>query len=246
MKRLFDFFSFPFRLIFVVLVTIIDSILGLLGLLFLRNYYFKLMHYRSWAKRLLFFSGVKVEVTGLENIDLSQSYVFVANHSSYFDIPVIFVAIPINLRIMYKKELERIPIFGWYLKYSDFIAIEREVVGSARSSLNQALELIQKDVSVLIFPEGTRSLDGKLKEFKKGAMFLAVRSGKPIVPVAIVGTYDLLPRGKWYFKSGKVRIVIGTPFEISPQSGKNDLKEITSRLAGTISFLIEDNKFKGI
>ncbi len=131
---------------------------------------------------------------------------------------------------MYKRELEKIPFFGWFLKKSDFIAIEREEAISARGSLNKALELIKQDVSVLIFPEGTRSSDGNLKEFKKGAMFLAVRSGKPIVPVAISGTCKLLPRGSLFIRTGRVKVTIGKPLELSATGGKAEFDKITKTL----------------
>lgn len=204
-------------------------------MILLRRQYFKLRHYRAWAKRLLFFAGVKVRTVGLENINRNQSYIFVANHSSYFDIPSVFVAIPNNVRIMYKKELEKIPIFGLFLKKSDFIPIEREEISSARASLNKALELIQKDISVLIFPEGTRSIDGKLQQFKRGAMVLAIRSGKPIVPVAIVGAHSILPRGKFFFRTGAITVVIGKPIEISPNAGKTEIANLSERIASFIS-----------
>lgn len=238
MKAFFDILTYPIRLFLVVLITILDSTIGLFGILFSPKYYFKLNHYRSWAKRLLFFAGIKVVSYGLENIEPKASCVFIANHSSYLDIPTLFVAIPNNLRIMYKKELEKIPFFGWFLKKSDFIAIEREEVASARSSLNKALELIQQDVSVLIFPEGTRSVDGSLKEFKKGAMYLAVRSGKPIVPVAISGTNRLMPRGSFFIRTGCVKVTIGEPLKLSLTGGKNELAQLSKTLYDRINEML--------
>ncbi|MFN3306799.1 MAG: lysophospholipid acyltransferase family protein [Candidatus Kapaibacteriota bacterium] len=230
MKAFFDLLTYPLRLLFVILITILDSSGGLLGMIFFPKFYFKLNHYRSWAKRLLFFAGIKVVSVGVERLEPKASYVFVANHSSYLDIPALFVAIPNNLRIMYKRELEKIPFFGWFLKKSDFIAIEREEIASARGSLNKALELIQQDVSVLIFPEGTRSLDGSLREFKKGALYLAVRSGKPIVPVAISGTNKLLPRGGLLIRTGQVKVTIGEPLKLSTTGGKAEIERITKTL----------------
>lgn len=234
MKLFFDNITFLFRLLFVVVVTLFDSTIGLLGMFVLGRKYYNLNHYRAWAKRLLFFSGVRVKCVGLDNIDKNKSFVFVANHSSYLDIPAVFVAISNNLRIMYKKELEKIPIFGWFLKKSDFIAIEREEVASARSSLNKALKLIQQDVSVLIFPEGTRSIDGKVQDFKKGAMFLALRSGKPIVPVAIIGANQLLPRGKLFLRTGTIIVLIHKPIYIGKDLDKSQITHIISMLRNQI------------
>jgi len=227
-KTIFDFISFPLRLFLVLFVTLVDSSLAIFGILLFNRWYKRLNHYRSWAHRLLFFSGVRVETIGKENISKEKSYVFVANHSSYFDIPAAFVAIPNRMRIMYKKELEKIPVFGWYLKYSDFVGIEREAVASARQSLNEALSLIRQDYSVLIFPEGTRSPDGRLGEFKRGALYLAFKSGKEIVPVTIIGAREILPRGSFFFRTGKIKIVIGKPYtnnNIFDKSQMNEIKE---------------------
>lgn len=204
----------------IVIITLFDSLLATLGTLLFPKFYRKSNHYRAWAKRLLWVAGVSIKVSGLEHLAKDRTYVFIANHSSYFDIPAVFVAIPKLLRIMYKKELERIPFFGWYLKKSDFIPIVREENITARKSLLEALELIRENVSVLLFPEGTRSKDGKLGEFKRGAFLLASKSGKAIVPVAIVGAYRLLPKGKIFFRSGVISVKIGTPVELGGEQGK--------------------------
>jgi 1-acyl-sn-glycerol-3-phosphate acyltransferase len=204
----------------IVIITLIDSCIATLGTLLFPKFYRKLNHYRGWAKRLLWVAGINIRVSGLEHLANDRTYVFVANHSSYFDIPAVFVAIPKLLRIMYKKELERIPFFGWYLKKSDFIAIVREESSTARKSLVEALNLIKEDVSVLLFPEGTRSKDGKLGEFKRGAFLLASKSGKAIVPVAIVGAHRLLPKGKIFFRSGEIYVKIGKPIELNEEQDK--------------------------
>lgn len=220
MKFSADTLLFPFRFLSIIIITLVDSSLAILGTLLFPKFYRKLNHYRGWARRLLWVAGIKVKVSGLEYLAEDRTYVFVANHSSYFDIPAVFVAIPKLLRIMYKKELEKIPLFGWYLKKSDFIAIVREESSAARKSLLEALNLIKEDVSVLLFPEGTRSKDGRLAEFKRGAFLLASKSGKAIVPVAIVGAYRLLPKGKIFFRSGEISVKIGKPMELNEEQDK--------------------------
>lgn len=234
MKFPSDIFLFPFRFLLIVIITLVDSLLAIVGTLLFPKFYRKLNHYRAWAKRLLWVAGVSVKVSGLEYLEKERTYVFIANHSSYFDIPAVFVAIPKLLRIMYKKELERIPFFGWYLKKSDFIPIVREESITARKSLLEALELIRENVSVLLFPEGTRSKDGKLGEFKRGAFLLASKAGKAIVPVAIVGAYRLLPKGKIFFRSGEISVKIGTPIELGEEQDKTllfrQIEEIKSWL----------------
>ena len=240
-RTLFDLISFPFRLLFVLVITFIDSLLAVLATLLFHRWYRKLNHYRSWARRILFFAGVRVETIGRENIERQKSYIFVANHSSYFDIPAAFVAIPNRMRIMYKKELEKIPVFGWYLKYSDFVAIEREEVASARQSLNEALKLIQQDYSVLIFPEGTRSADGTLGEFKRGALYLAIKSGKEIVPVTIIGAREILPRGSFFFRTGKIKVVIGKPYSNKNILDKTEMNKLKDYLLKEIESNLYNN-----
>ncbi len=241
-KKIVDFVTFPIRLFLVLLVTTIDSILAIFGTFLFPRWYRTLFHYRQWAKRILFCSGIKVSVKGIENIEVSKSYVFVANHSSYFDIPAVFVAIPNRLRIMYKKELEKIPIFGWYLKYSDFIGIEREEIGSARKSLEEALKLIQQEISVLIFPEGTRSKDGTLGDFKRGALYLAIKSGKQIVPVTIIGARDILPRGSFFFSTGTIEVIVGKPFINLSETRKTEMDRLKKFLFQEIQSNLSERK----
>lgn len=226
MKAFFDSLLFPIRLLLIVVITLIDSSFAIFGTTLCPKFYRRLNHYRGWARRLLRVAGVGIDVVGLEHLAKERTYVFIANHSSYFDIPAVFVAIPMLLRIMYKKELEKIPFFGWYLKKSDFIAVDREESSTARKSLLDALKLIREDVSVLLFPEGTRSLDGRLGEFKRGAFLLATKSGKSIVPVAIVGANRLLPKGRIFFRSGKIYVRVGKPIELNEPQTKENLSKL--------------------
>ncbi|MGQ9818396.1 MAG: lysophospholipid acyltransferase family protein [Candidatus Kapaibacteriales bacterium] len=211
----FDLILFPFRLLGICVITLIDSTIALICSVLIPRIYKKFQHYRGWAERILFIAGVKIKAIGLEKLEGNKSYVFVANHSSYFDIPAVFVAIPQQMRIMYKKELEKIPFFGWYLRASDFIPVEREDNSSARVSLLKAIKLIRENISVLLFPEGTRSPDGALQNFKRGAFLLALKSGKELVPLTIVGSHKLLPRGKVYFSSGFIKVIIGEPINVT-------------------------------
>ncbi|MCX7879245.1 MAG: 1-acyl-sn-glycerol-3-phosphate acyltransferase [Ignavibacteria bacterium] len=235
MTKILDIVLFPLRLFFLILITAFDSILGVFGLLLFNKSYKKLNHYRVWAKRLLFVAGVKVIVRGLENISPNKSYVFVANHTSYFDIPCVFVAIPFNLRIMYKKELERIPFFGWYLKFSDFVPIERDNAFASRKSIEKTISLVKENVSVLLFPEGTRSRDGRLQEFKKGALFIAQKSNKPIVPITIKGTQMILPRGSIFFRSGYVEVIVGKERQLNNNESRIDWECMMNDLRKEIS-----------
>ncbi len=166
---------------------------------------------RQWSGWVTAFAGVKVVVEQRGKLDPAQPYVFVANHASSLDIWAAFVAIPRRLRMIAKKQLGRIPLFGWVMRAGRFIFIDRSNGVAARRSIDVAVERIRKGDSVLIFPEGTRTRDGTLGAFKKGGFHLAVNAGVPIVPVALRGTRALMPRGSYLLRAGTVTAIIGDP-----------------------------------
>jgi len=166
---------------------------------------------RFWGKVITAASGVKVRVEGLERLDRSRPYIFLANHQSQFDIFVLDGYFDIDFRWLAKKELFRIPFFGWAMLLAGSIPVDRSHGRQALKSLDQAAQRIAAGASVIIFPEGTRSPDGKLQPFKAGGMQLAIRSGVELVPVAIMGTREILPKGKLLSRPGKVLIRIGEP-----------------------------------
>jgi|ERR1041385_2520110 1-acyl-sn-glycerol-3-phosphate acyltransferase len=165
--------------------------------------------------------GVKLAVDGLERVDFSRSYIYVSNHASFFDIPSVLAGIPDQVRIVYKKELEKIPFFGWGLKYGKtYIGIDRGSGSEAIRSLDEAAKKIRNGASVLLFAEGTRTTDGKLQPFKRGAFNLAMRAGVPVVPLTINGSYKVLPRHSWRITPGTIRLVLGSPIEPRAMNGK--------------------------
>ena len=166
---------------------------------------------RMWARSLLFSGGVRVQVEGLLRIDLQQAYVFAANHQSQFDIFVLLAHLPIQFRWLAKKELFRIPIFGLAMKGAGYIPIDRSHRKAAFESIDVAAARVREGTSIVIFPEGTRSLDGRLKPFKKGGFHLAIKSKRPIVPVSISGTFSILPKRGFKITPRKARITIGEP-----------------------------------
>ena len=178
---------------------------------------------RIWAKSILMSARVKLFVSGVENLDLNKSYIFCVNHSSLLDIPILQTAIPHNFRIIYKKELEKIPIFGWGLAKSPYIGIKRQSGRDSMAGIDEAVESIKTGESVVVFPEGTRSNDGKLGEFKRGAFLLASRSGKEIVPVTIIGSSKLLPNKKFLIGSGTIKVIISKPIEYNGSSKIEEL-----------------------
>ena len=167
---------------------------------------------RLWARSLLFFSGVRVNVEGLKKIDPESHYVFVSNHLSYMDTPVVFTHIPVQFRFLAKKGLFSIPFLGWHLKTAGHIPVPREDPRASLRTLSRAAELIgSRNISVLFFPEGGRTMDGKLREFKDGAAYIAIKAQAPLVPLALVGTREILPMGSAVMHPGRVRLRIGDP-----------------------------------
>jgi 1-acyl-sn-glycerol-3-phosphate acyltransferase len=167
---------------------------------------------RMWAKSLLWISRTKVEVRGIEKIDPNGSYVFVSNHLSYMDTPVVFSSIPVQFRFLAKKGLFQIPFLGWHLHTAGHIPVPREDPRSSLRTLSRAAHLIQTHgISLLIFPEGGRTLDGVLTDFKDGAAYLAIKAQAPIVPLALIGTREILPMGSATIRPGRVRLEVGDP-----------------------------------
>ncbi len=178
-------------------------------------------------------AGVKVDAEGIEKLDPKASYIFVSNHLSYFDIPVLMKAIPNNVRFIYKDSLTKIPILGWGMYLGKYIPINRDNVREAMKSLKKAAVRISNGISVVIFPEGTRSMDGTLGEFKRGMFVLADEAKVPLVPVSIKGTDDIMPRGKFQIKSGKVKVLFSEPVDY--KKSKDFLEEIKKIIADKLT-----------
>jgi len=182
---------------------------------------------RIWAKCILVASGIKVTVKGRSNIDSSGSYIYMSNHLSNFDIPVLLAYLPVQFRWLAKAELFKIPLFGYAMQRAGYISIDRSNFRSAVQSLKRAAKNIRDGVSVLIFPEGTRSQDCNIQQFKKGGFVLAVDSGVPIIPVIIHGTWPIMPKKRILFKPGNVILEIAKPIKSSDytRKTKEDLME---------------------
>jgi len=175
----------------------------------------------AWARGILFSSRITVTVEGLSHIDPNQSYIIMPNHMSNFDIPVLLAHLPVQFRWTAKKELFRIPIFGFALKRARYISIDRSILRSAIGSLDQAAEKMQKGISVIIFPEGTRSLDGNLRSFKKGGFVMGVNSGIPILPIALHGTWEIMSKTGFRIQPGHAVLEVLPPITTSPPGTKN-------------------------
>lgn len=183
---------------------------------------------RRWARGLLKISSVKFHVEGFEKLIPDQNYLFISNHQSQVDIIALCASLPIKFRWMAKKELFKIPFLGWHMRRMRYVPIERESVSSSMTGLVLASKALKEGDSLVIFPEGSRSKDGKLKPFKNGAFYLAIDAGVPLVPVTINGTADIMKKGSLEINPGEVRIVASDIIKVDnfTQSDRDKLKEL--------------------
>jgi 1-acyl-sn-glycerol-3-phosphate acyltransferase len=204
-----------FITIWVVFSTLVLGILVIVLSFFVRSG--NPMHNiaRLWGRSILAASRIKVTVTGMSNIDPASPYIYMPNHQSNFDIPVLLGHLRVQFRWLAKMELFKIPIFGRAMRKAGYISIDRNNRESAFKSLAVAANQIKNGVSVLIFPEGTRSRDGNIQSFKKGGFVVAIDAGVPIVPVVITGTRAIMPKGKFRVYKGHVRMDIQKPIPTS-------------------------------
>ena len=168
-----------------------------------------------WAKILLFICDIKVQIIGRENILQGKPQIFMANNQSDFDILIILANIPGQFRWLAKKELFQIPIFGAAIKSAGYIEIDINTKETAMRGLNQAAVRLREGKSIMAFPEGTRSRLGEIKSFKQGTFYLAINSGFPIVPISIIGSGEIMPKGSLKIKSGRIKLIMGKPIDVT-------------------------------
>jgi 1-acyl-sn-glycerol-3-phosphate acyltransferase len=186
-----------------------------------------------WCKHLLAVCGARVTLEGREKLDRESRYVFVANHQSHLDIPCLMSVLPYHLTFIAKKELFAIPFFGWGITAMGHIAIDRSSARKARDSFRKAVRRLQnEDISVMIFPEGTRSRDGRVGEFKRGSFALAVDAGLPVVPVTIEGSIEILRKGSFLFSPGTVTITLHDPIEVEGYTRSALSETVRARITG--------------
>ena len=192
---------------------------------------------RSMGRIVAWLSGVSVRMTGNGLLEQGRPYIFAANHQSQFDIFVLQAYLGFDFRWLAKMELFKIPVFGKAMQLAGYIPVDRAHGRKALLSLDQAARRIADGTSVVIFPEGTRSLDGRLGQFKAGAMVLAIKAGVPVVPVAIVGTHQVLPKGRLLVRPGLVEIRVGAPVSISEYTVRQK-QELAERLQVQVAELL--------
>lgn len=211
-----------FVIVAIFLVTTVFALAVMVHMALFRDKNVYFLYARTWSRILLRLAGVRVVAHSTNILDSRQRYVYCANHASLFDIPVILATIPDNVRIMYKRELGSIPIFGWCLRMSPFVAVDRSDARDAMEQIERTVASMQTGASVVVFPEGTRSEDGNLGTFKRGAFSLAARSGRPIVPVSLVGTAAILPAHSNRITPGTVHLYIDPPHTVGSGASRQD------------------------
>jgi 1-acyl-sn-glycerol-3-phosphate acyltransferase len=164
------------------------------------------------SRRIL---GLELEVKGLEAVDRKTSYVFMANHLSFIDGPLLFTLIPQNVRVILKEVIFRLPVLGLGMKHVGFVPVDRKGKSGGQASISRAARQIkERGYSFLIFPEGTRSLDGTMGRFRRGGFYLALESGSPILPIVIQGTFEMMPKGEFFVKKGRIRVIFQQPIPV--------------------------------
>jgi 1-acyl-sn-glycerol-3-phosphate acyltransferase len=194
---------------------------------------------RGWCKAVIGATGAREDVLGLENLP-AGTCVLVCNHQSNVDAPFIFLRLPKHIRFVAKQELFRIPIFGAAVKAMGNIRVERTGTERDRQRLEAAIEQVRTRTSILFFAEGTRSTDGKLRPFKKGAAILAIDAQVPIVPVAVAGAHEITPKGGLWVRSGRPLVLrVGKPI---PTAGltRDDRDSLTDQAHDAVAALLEE------
>ncbi|HMF90278.1 MAG TPA: lysophospholipid acyltransferase family protein [Candidatus Angelobacter sp.] len=222
------------------LYTIVLGSLSLLSSFFDRDGGIQHGFARFWSRMILGTIGVPVTVEGLEKIDTTKAHVYVVNHLSALDIPVLYLYLPFQFRILAKRELFRYPFMGWHLRRSGQIPVDLENPKKSIRSLHRAVDAIKSNMSLVIFPEGGRSEDGQLQPFMGGAFFAAIKAQSDVVPMAMIGTYEMLKMNTWHIKPRPVRLLVGEPIATTGLTVR-DTEELTARAREAIARLYYSN-----
>lgn len=188
----------------------------------------------AWARVLLLLSLSPVELVDAEKLQLHEVAVYASNHLSYYDTPVLFAKLPFQFRILAKQALWKVPFIGWYLHRSGQVPVDQTSARSAVASLSRGIAALKSGMPLVLFPEGGRAADGQTQAFLSGCAFMAIKAGVPLVPLTLVGTYELLPIHTYHLTPRPIRIIVGDPI---PTTGltTRDADALTQRLHDTIT-----------
>ncbi|MGA9981780.1 MAG: lysophospholipid acyltransferase family protein [Candidatus Sulfotelmatobacter sp.] len=184
---------------------------------------------RAWSWLIMKTILSPVKVTGLDKLDLSKAHVFAANHASALDIPVLYANLPFQFRIVFKKELLAYPIVGWQLRRSGQVCIDQQKPTNSIAAIRSAVKSLKAGMPLVIFPEGGRTPDGEIKPFLPGAFFLAIKAQVDIVPVTLIGTYDLLPMNTYHIKCRPLEMRVGEPISTTGMTMR-DLEAVSAKV----------------
>ncbi len=200
---------------------------------------------RLWAETLLLLSLSPVQVIGRERLNTMKPAVYASNHLSYYDTPLLFAKLPFQFRIFAKQSLFRAPFIGWYLARSGQVPIDANSGRSAVAGLLRGVKTLESGLSLFLFPEGGRAADGVMTPFQSGAAFMAIKAQVPLVPLAIVGTYELLPIHVYHITPRPMKLVIGEPIPTDGLTGR-DAERLTEALLGSITALYSAHEQSGL
>jgi 1-acyl-sn-glycerol-3-phosphate acyltransferase len=198
-------------------ISVYTIVLGTLSIgssVFEKRGYFAHWCARTWSRLILGTTGVHVTVRGLERLVPGRTYVFVANHQSIYDIPILFWSLPYQLRIIAKASLGRFPFLGWHLRRTGHMLVNRRRP-DREAIFGWASRLTAQGLSLIVFPEGTRSRSGRVGRFKRGSFYLALAGGLPVVPISVVGSRHVMLKGRLATYPGRVRVVVHDPIDTS-------------------------------
>jgi 1-acyl-sn-glycerol-3-phosphate acyltransferase len=215
------------------LYTIVFGAMSIASSFFEKTGYFAHWCARTWSRWILATTGVRVDVSGLEQIDPRGTYVFVANHQSIYDIPILFWSLPHQLRIIAKESLGKFPVIGWHLSRTGHMLVDRSRPDRSKI-FGWASRLTANGLSLILFPEGTRSRDGRVAKFKGGSFFLALEAGLPVVPISIVGSRHIMLKGRLATYPGRVRLVVHPPIDTRGLAG-SDARAFAERVRQIIA-----------
>ena len=224
------------KIFFIIIYTVIISSLALISGLLDRTYVTYKYLTKIYGAGILFISRVRVKTYGLENLNSGGPFIFVSNHISQFDIVALQFTIPLKAGFVFKRELAKIPLFGWQLMTGPHIIIDRSNAEKALKSIHKARQKMKmKSVSMILFPEGTRSKDGELQQFKRGAFHLASQVDYPIVPVTISDSDKLLPKGSLRINKGTINVYFSKPVQTTRVESRNDELELMTKVRDIIA-----------
>jgi 1-acyl-sn-glycerol-3-phosphate acyltransferase len=228
----------------ITVYTIVLGAASIVSILFDRRGHFAHGCARAWSWLILKTTGVRVSVDGLERLTPGTTYVFVSNHQSIYDIPVIFASLPFQLRIIAKASLARFPVLGWHLRRGGHLFVDRTHPDRA-GILKRWRSLVSEGLSLIIFAEGTRSANGHVARFKAGSFLLAIEAGLPVVPIAVVGTRRVMPKGRLRTEPADVSLIIHDPIPapIFDAPTVRDARALAGQAHDVVAATVESRQF---